>query len=186
MCQESIALAPLLNELQQALEPQLQASGCRFTLDACVGDAALLGNREALAGALLNLVTNAIQACGTGGEIRLAAACVHDGNIEIRVSDNGPGIPAELQERIFEPFFTTRADGTGLGLAVVQAVTQAHGGTAWVESQPGQGTTFGLRLPVIESRVVSRESRVTNSKTEAPLPTPDSRLPTRDSAKPTP
>ena len=148
LCQETVALAPLLNELQQALEPQLQASGCRFTLDARIGDAALLGNREALAGALLNLVTNAIQACGTGGEIRLAADCAHAGEIEIRVSDNGPGIPAELQERIFEPFFTTRADGTGLGLAVVQAVTRAHAGELRLESTPGAGTTFCLCLPL--------------------------------------
>jgi two-component system sensor histidine kinase FlrB len=148
-CQEPIALTPLLNEIQQALEPQLQASGCGLTLDARVGDAELLGNREALAGALLNLVTNAIQACGTGGEIQLAAACTSDGKVEIRVHDNGPGIPAELQERIFEPFFTTRADGTGLGLAVVQAVTRAHAGELLLESAPGTGTTFCLRLPLV-------------------------------------
>jgi len=169
--QETVALAPLFSELQQALEPQLQASGCRFTLDTNIGDAALLGNREALAGALLNLVTNAIQACGTGGAIRLAAACTSDGKIEIRVSDNGPGIPAELQERIFEPFFTTRADGTGLGLAVVQAVTQAHGGAVWLESQPGQGTMFGLRFPLYQSGVGSRESK---TNLDSGVPTPDS------------
>lgn len=147
LCQETVALTPLLNEIQQALEPQLHASGCRLTLDARVGAAMLLGNREALAGALLNLATNAIQACGTDGEIRLTAACVPDGKIEIRVSDNGPGIPAELQARIFEPFFTTRTDGTGLGLAVVQAVTRAHAGELQLESAPGLGTTFCLRLP---------------------------------------
>jgi two-component system sensor histidine kinase FlrB len=148
LCQERIVLTPLLNEIQQALEPQLQASGCGLTLDARVGDAELLGNREALAGALLNLATNAIQACGTGGEIHLAAARTSDGKVEIRVRDNGPGIPAELQERIFEPFFTTRADGTGLGLAVVQAVTRAHAGDLLLESAPGSGTTFCLRLPL--------------------------------------
>ena len=182
--QESVALAPLLNELQQALEPQLQASGCRFTLDARIGAAALLGNREALAGALLNLVTNAMQACGAGGEILLVAACTPDGKIEIRVSDNGPGIPAELQERIFEPFFTTRADGTGLGLAVVQAVTQAHGGTVWVESQPGQGTMFGVRFPGIQSGVDKGQSGVGSRESGHPSPglslTPDSRLKTPD------
>jgi two-component system sensor histidine kinase FlrB len=148
LCQETIALTPLLDELQQALEPQLQASGCRLTLDARVGNAELLGNREALAGALLNLVTNAMQACGNGGEIHLAAVCTSDGKTEIRVRDNGPGISAELQTRIFEPFFTTRADGTGLGLAVVQAVTRAHAGELQLESMPGTGTTFILRLPL--------------------------------------
>ena len=174
--QEPVALAPLFSELQQALEPQLQASGCRFTLDAHIGDATLLGNREALAGALLNLVTNAMQACGAGGRIRLGATCAPDGKIEIRVSDNGPGIPVELQERIFEPFFTTRADGTGLGLAVVQAVAQAHGGTAWVESQPGQGTMFGLRLPLYQTE--SRQSSVVSRKKTGTLLTDDSAEPT--------
>jgi two-component system, sensor histidine kinase FlrB len=148
LCQETIVLTPLLNEIQQALEPQLQASGCRLMLDTQVGDAELLGNREALAGALLNLVTNAIQACGSGGEIHLTAACTADGKAEIRVRDNGPGISAELQARIFEPFFTTRADGTGLGLAVVQAVTRAHAGDVQLESVPGAGSTFSLRLPL--------------------------------------
>jgi two-component system sensor histidine kinase FlrB len=179
---ETVALAPLLIELQQALEPQLQTSGCHLTLDAHVGDAALLGNREALAGALLNLVTNAIQACGTGGEIRLAAACTADGKIEIRVHDNGPGIPAELQEQIFEPFFTTRADGTGLGLAVVQAVTQAHGGMVWLESQPGKGTMFGLRLPLYQSE--GRKSQVVSRKETGMQLTDDLRPTTNDSAEP--
>jgi len=145
---EIIALTPLLEEIQQALEPQLNAAACRLVLGARADGALLQGNREALAGALLNLATNAIQACGTGGEIRLAAAVTRDGMIEISVSDNGPGIPAELQERIFEPFFTTRADGTGLGLAVVQAVTRAHGGELQLDSAPGTGATFRLRLPL--------------------------------------
>jgi two-component system sensor histidine kinase FlrB len=67
------------------------------------------------------------------------------------VRDNGPGIAPDVQGRIFEPFFTTRSGGTGLGLAVVQAVAQAHRGSAWVESQPGQGATFGLTLPLAGS-----------------------------------
>jgi two-component system sensor histidine kinase FlrB len=145
---EIIALTPLLNEIQQALEPQLNAAACHLVLSAGADGTQLQGNREALAGALLNLATNAIQACGTGGEIRLAAAVTRDGMVEISVSDNGPGIPAELQERIFEPFFTTRADGTGLGLAVVQAVTRAHGGELRLDSTPGAGATFRLRLPL--------------------------------------
>lgn len=148
LSQEPIELGPLLHDIQQALEPQLQAGGCRLTFNAEIGDARLLGNREALAGALLNLVTNAIQACGSGGLIELYAACRPNEHIEICVRDNGPGISAELQARIFEPFFTTRADGTGLGLAVVQAVTRAHAGELLLDSAPGAGSTFCLRLPL--------------------------------------
>lgn len=145
---EEVAMTPLLAEIRQALEPQLTAAGCQLHVDDRAQDAVLQANREALAGAILNLVTNAIEACGSGGEIRLETAPATDRQLELRVRDNGPGIAPEIQARVFEPFFTTRATGTGLGLAVVQAVARAHAGSAWVESVPGQGTTFGMRLPL--------------------------------------
>jgi signal transduction histidine kinase len=66
----------------------------------------------------------------------------------IRVSDNGPGVPASLRSRIFEPFFTTRPGGTGLGLAVVSSVVQAHGGQVRLEEE-GPGATFTLELPAL-------------------------------------
>ncbi len=73
-----------------------------------------------------------------------------DGQVEIRVSDNGLGIPAEIQEKIFEPFFTTKptGSGTGLGLSLsYDIVTQGHGGTLTVESTEGEGATFVITLP---------------------------------------
>jgi signal transduction histidine kinase len=73
-----------------------------------------------------------------------------DAHVEIRVSDNGPGIPDDIKERIFEPFFTTKpgGSGTGLGLSLCyEIVTQGHGGTLTVESVVGQGATFVVRLP---------------------------------------
>ncbi len=73
-----------------------------------------------------------------------------EGQVEIRVSDNGPGIPAEIQEKIFEPFFTTKPTGmgTGLGLSLsYDIVTQGHGGTLRVESTEGEGATFVITLP---------------------------------------
>jgi signal transduction histidine kinase len=75
-----------------------------------------------------------------------------DGHVELSVADEGPGISADLQERIFEPFFTTRRDtgGTGLGLAVSLGIAEAHGGSLTVDSEPGHGATFTLRLPVVE------------------------------------
>jgi len=74
-----------------------------------------------------------------------------DAHVEIRVSDNGPGIPDDIKERIFEPFFTTKpgGSGTGLGLSLCyEIVTQGHGGTLTVETEVGQGTTFVVTLPV--------------------------------------
>ncbi len=107
----------------------------------------LTGNRETLAGALINLVTNALEAAGERAEVRVSARATPLGT-EILVQDNGPGIPAGLHDRLFEPFFTSRAEGTGLGLAVARSVARAHhGDVALVDATPGH-TTFALRLPL--------------------------------------
>jgi signal transduction histidine kinase len=74
--------------------------------------------------------------------------------LEIAVTDNGPGIPFELRERIFEPFFTTRPEGTGLGLAVVQAVMEAHGGTIRLETPRTGGTRFVMSLPAAQQEIL--------------------------------
>jgi signal transduction histidine kinase len=100
--------------------------------------------------ALINLVTNAVQAMPSGGRVVVG---VFDEprtelpGVRIEVTDNGPGIPAENLARIFEPFFTTKASGTGLGLAIVKHVAEAHRGELTVRSEEGGGTTFVIRLP---------------------------------------
>ena len=78
---------------------------------------------------------------GAGGERR---------ELEIRISDSGPGIPEELRERIFYPFFTTKERGSGVGLANAQKVILSHGGSIEVESGAGAGSTFCVRLPAGE------------------------------------
>ncbi|MCK7583254.1 MAG: ATP-binding protein [Chromatiales bacterium] len=142
------------------------SSGCRLRIDNRAPDAVLPANREALTGALLNLLENAISVCAGDGEISLEVEARQDSCIELRVRDNGPGIAPEVAARVFEPFFTTRASGTGLGLAVVQAVAQAHGGTAWVDSVPGRGATFGMRLPTAKSQVPGLKSQVEKAETD--------------------
>ena len=147
---EPVPVSDLLQELQHMLAPLLAAGDAGFQ---CCNDApraVVYGNRSALLGALQNLIVNALQACGPGAQLRLHAR--PDGEeISVLLNDNGPGIPAELRERIFDPFFTTRAQGTGLGLAVARAVARAHNGDAWLEaSSPGHGSTFGLRLPLLD------------------------------------
>jgi len=105
------------------------------------------GNREALTGAILNLVNNALQHAGPQARVEVSAR--RQGNdLEISVRDDGPGVPPEQRERIFEPFFTSRADGTGLGLAVVRSVARGHGGDAWLRDPPGGGAEFVIRLPL--------------------------------------
>jgi two-component system sensor histidine kinase FlrB len=142
-----IELPELLHELAQVIEPQMASCGVRLDLRADCGRATLSGHRKALAGAFINLLENALQACAPGGEVRLEAG-TQAGMAWVRVVDSGRGMPADVQERLFEPFFTTRSEGTGLGLAIVRSVVAAHGGEVRVESAPGRGAAFTVSLPL--------------------------------------
>jgi signal transduction histidine kinase len=100
--------------------------------------------------AFVNLVVNALQAMPTGGVVTVRALPEErEGQLwaRIEVRDEGDGIPAETAERIFQPFFTTKATGTGLGLAVVKRIIDAHHGQVTVQARPEGGTTFTVRLP---------------------------------------
>jgi signal transduction histidine kinase len=100
---------------------------------------------------LVNLVVNAVQAMPNGGKLALRTAREGD-SLLLTVEDTGVGIPKELHEKIFLPFFTTKdiREGTGLGLAVVHGIVTAHGGRIRVESEPGKGARFEVRLPLVE------------------------------------
>jgi len=101
-----------------------------------------------LAQALFTLVENAVLAAGAGGLVRVGVKQLNVG-VELFVSDDGPGIPPETLPRIFDPFFTTRphGQGTGLGLSVAYGIVHGLGGDIRVESGPGRGSTFRIRLP---------------------------------------
>jgi len=71
-----------------------------------------------------------------------------EGALRLVIADTGPGIPDEDLTRVFDPFYTTRSGGTGLGLAIVARIVQAHRGIITVQSQPGEGTTFAVWLPI--------------------------------------
>jgi signal transduction histidine kinase len=105
------------------------------------------GDRSLLRQALTNLVANAEQAMPGGGHVTLAAHRTETG-VDISVTDEGVGIPEELQTRVFDLYFTTKEDGSGIGLAVVQQVVQLHGGRIRLRSAPGEGTQITLELPV--------------------------------------
>ncbi|WP_375772318.1 ATP-binding protein [Archangium gephyra] len=94
----------------------------------------------------LNLLRNAREAMPDGGRLTIATR-VNERDVEVAIQDTGRGMTDSVRSRIFEPFFTTKEDGTGLGLAVCQQILKAHGGSLGCQSEPGQGTTFSVRLP---------------------------------------
>ncbi len=102
---------------------------------------------------LLNLIVNAEAAMsGARGRGDLSISTETRGSvILVSVRDDGPGIPPEIQERIFDPFFTTRevGQGTGLGLSICHGIVSEHGGRIWVQSEPGQGAAFHVRIPIV-------------------------------------
>lgn len=98
--------------------------------------------------ALLNVVLNGMQAMEQGGMLTLVARR-EDGVAEIEVQDRGPGIPEAIQDKIFNLYFTTRKKGSGIGLSMTYRVMQLHNGSVEFDSNPDQGTTFRLRLPLL-------------------------------------
>lgn len=158
---EPLSVAELFNEVQALAEPALTAQDASLYVEIGDNEMTLSAHRVALASAMQNLIINALQAIPKGARLTLSAqASSSPGGIptiDISLTDNGPGIAADVQERIFEPFYTTRAQGNGLGLAVVRAIVEAHQGAVWVESQAGQGSRFGMRLPALLSVTTSVE-----------------------------
>jgi len=97
----------------------------------------------------LNIVINAIESMASGGDLWLTTSLSEDGKwVMIRFQDTGQGISVEQEPNLFEPFYTTKVDGTGLGLAISYGIVERHEGTIEVSSQPGQGATFVVKLPV--------------------------------------
>ncbi len=140
----------LAREVVEALDPVACARevGLRVRAEPGAGNRARL-DAEGVRRALLNLVGNGLEATPAGGEVRVTVLREED-RVVFLVDDSGPGIPRELRERIFEPFFSTRTDGTGLGLAVVEQVTLAHGGLVRVGESPLGGARFRVELPAGE------------------------------------
>ncbi len=133
------AFAPLLENRKQTLELDLPESVESIPVD-----------RHRIEQVLTNLISNAHRFAGRGGHIRVALAS-DDDHLELTVDDDGPGIPSEDQDRIFDKFYVVADSrglaGVGLGLYIARQLVQLHHGRIWVESAPGQGSSFHVAIP---------------------------------------
>lgn len=113
-------------------------------------------DRQMFQRALINLVENAAHACSKaegGGRVLVSASVVDDTHVQLRVEDNGPGVPAELRPTLFDPYVTHKDGGTGLGLAIVKKIVIEHGGQIEVRESPLGGALFSIELPLLASSV---------------------------------
>jgi signal transduction histidine kinase len=129
-----------------------RAQGLNANLGAA-GSARVLCDRKMLTRVFVNLIRNAAEAIsgkddGRGGEIAVSAGNAGKGFVAVRIEDNGVGIARQERDRLFQFRYTTKKDGSGVGLHVVKTILRLHEGTIAVESEPGVGSTFIIRLPV--------------------------------------
>ena len=121
--------------------------------------------------AFFNVIKNALQAMADGGRLNILITA--DARfVTVAFTDNGSGIAPEDFGRVFEPYYTTKADGTGLGLMIVQRIVQEHGGKISIQSKPQAGTTVAIQLPMDEPRL-----RLLNPAEQNPVPTPQEETP---------
>lgn len=145
---EEVNINELLRRTLRLMHKYLQTNNVRvLTSFGKVGTC--VANQNALRQVFLNLITNAVQAMPTGGELRLRTQRSPDKNVVIECSDTGIGIAAQHLNSIFNPFFTTKepGQGTGLGLSVVHSIIKRYRGNISVQSKPNLGTTFLIELP---------------------------------------
>jgi C4-dicarboxylate-specific signal transduction histidine kinase len=143
-----VRLGDVVREALTLLEHRFAVGNVRVTLRVPEDLPPVLACRNDLVQVFVNLVQNAIDAMPRGGEVRIEAG-ERQGVLHVLVSDTGTGMTDAVRRRLFSPFFTTKDPGmgTGLGLSISQRILRDHGGEVAVESRPGVGTTFSIRLP---------------------------------------
>lgn len=151
---DNVVLQQVLRDAADIVAPKFQATGARLLNQTLAGTAvSVLGNREALTGAVVNVLTNAVEHGGERVQVTVALEA-NTKECRVLIEDTGPGIAAAIRTQVFEPFFTTRPTGTGLGLAVVNAVILEHGGR--LSCHEGPGGRFEMVLPLAAANGDSR------------------------------
>lgn len=152
LCPAPCRIEDLIDRYLGVLEPECHKLGIEVVRRYDTGASKIEADGDLIYRALVNILANALQAMPEGGRLsigtRISNGLGRNRELELRIGDTGAGIPDEIRKKIFNPFFTTREKGSGLGLAIVQSIIDSHRGEIDVESEPGAGTTFVIRLPL--------------------------------------
>ena len=146
---ESLDLADLLRGVAAGFELQARSQGQELRLDLPPDLPPIIADPQRVRQVAANLVSNALRHAPDAGQVAISAV-VLPGEVQVSVADDGPGIAREDLDRVFERFWhgaQRRAQGSGLGLTIARELIRAHGGRIWVQSEPGQGSTFYFTLP---------------------------------------
>ncbi len=136
-----------LKQILQFFQPKAREAGFEVA-DYLASDLpTVMLDREAFHGAMLNLLLNAEQAMPNGGQLVIRTSVTGDG-VRLDLIDTGCGIDAHTLEHVFDAFYSTKSGGSGLGLPTARKIIESHGGQISVQSEPGRGTQFTIRLPV--------------------------------------
>lgn len=169
---EPLSVNQLVNESTCGLEALSEKAKATINIQPCPDDCHILGNKRALTGAIQNLIHNSLEVIKENAVINISSHC-QDEFAFISVKDNGSGISEALASKIFEPFYTSRAQGTGLGLAVVKSVAQAHQGDAYLLSKPDEGAHFCIKLPLLghkgETKSPEPDKETLENSNECPI-----------------
>ncbi len=135
-----------IGRLVELLRPQAVKNNVRINL-LFQEAVSLQADCDKIRQVVINLLLNAIEAMTRGGRLDMTVRKTDNGMVDIVVQDTGPGIAPEHIKKLFQPFFTTKQAGTGLGLAISKRIVEEHKGKLFVESKPGTGAVFTVRLP---------------------------------------
>lgn len=158
----------LINDVVCSMDALLEKDNVEVKVQLSENQHSILGNKNALTGAIQNLLHNSLQALTiskTQAPIVNIQVYSQANHLYLSVKDNGPGIDSDIADKIFQPFYTSSSKGTGLGLAVVKSVVNAHQGEVSLLSHQGSGAHFVIKLPLIESSEKLNKASQENSNT---------------------
>jgi len=149
---EKVPVQTLFEHVHEVFKGQAEMKHVKLTSELAGDLPEVRADANKVTWVLTNLISNALRYVSQDGQIQITAKKIGP-HVHLSVHDNGPGIPPEYQSKIFQKFVQVKGQqsgGTGLGLAICKEIVRAHGGAIWVESSPGQGSTFTFTLPVAQ------------------------------------